>query len=287
MIFFLVIFNSFSQDSLTSKQKKQFLTDKNFKLKPSQIIKLFETGDKITLNNEYESTPFENAYNLNLFDYFNLNKTYDSELKKEVFKQTSDYKILLDSIKKIRISYLNSVYFSKVFDYSSEGPIFQRKSDYYKTNYIVNYDIQKKGFLINIGEVLPYHCLAAFCPKTINSVEFKQLSITKKYDLLSNSKNSYSQLLYIPMDATLALEIENNREQIEILRVFDIKGICTEVFNDNDFKADMNFDKTCKIKLVKGGNLRMLIYNKATDKIYYDQIYPELPQIKTNSKQKK
>lgn len=273
----LIVSYGYSQNDISEETKKQFLTNSQAKLTPSQIISNFQITEESWIKyDEYgETPPFEASHKLNVFDYFKLNEQYDSELKKEVFKQTVEYKSLLDSLKKIKNTYLNTLYYQTGFnkvgseDFEMSGPGYYENG---RTDYQVNYDIQKKGFLIGIGEVLPYHCTRAFLPKVIEDVEFKQLPIQKKYNLTSNSSNSYTQFLFIPMDASTALEMENNRSSIGILLIFEIKGIYTAQYNDNDFIKD-NYGKVCKVEVVKGGNLRLLVYNKNSDFIYYDKLY--------------
>lgn len=278
-----------AQELVSESRKKQYLINSQINLTPTQIRTNFRSVDESWLRYDINSepVPFESAYNLKVFDYFELNNKYDSDLKKQVFKQTADYKTLLDSLTKIRANYLNSVYYQRGFNHvggetfrSARGEIFQREEDtVQKENdnegegHQVNYDIQKKGFFIGIGHVLPYHCSRAFCPKVIDDVEFKQLQITKKYNLDNNSKKSYTQYIFVPMDANTALEIENNRTQVEILRVFNFTGIYSATFNDADFIAD-NYGKPCKVNIIKGGSMRLLIYNKVTDKIYYEKLFP-------------
>jgi len=261
IIFFNIISNVYSQDILSSDTKKQFLISSQIKLSVPQIISNFKSEDEKWLKEDSFSlpTPFESAYNLNVIDYFEMSGKYHSELQKEVFKQTAQYKTLLDSLKKIKANYLNSVY--------------------YATGYaeIGDYDLQKKGFLMKLGEVLPYQCSSFFLPKVYNQVEFKQLPIQKKYNLQSNSDNSYTEYLFIPMDAPTALEMENNDSVICDLWVCEIKGIYTAQYNDADFIKD-NHGEICKADVVKGGNLRILIYNKSTGTIYYDKLYTTLDQ---------
>ena len=276
-ILFFIANNSISQSVLSTETKKQFLINNQIKLTPEQIISNFRSVDKSWLSDgSYsDSVPFESAFNLDVFDYFKLNEKYDSDLKKDVFKQSTEYKILHDSLKKIKFDYLNSFYYQTGFN-NIGGETLQMKSDRGGNGYQVNYDIQKKGFFIGIGEVLPYQCSIAFCPKVIEDVEFKQLSITKKYNLESNSDRSYTQYLFIPMNANSALEIENNRDEMEILRVFNFTGPYSVAFSDADFIADNNGRK-CKVKVLKGGGMRLLIYNKVTGQVYFEKLYPSMP----------
>ena len=269
--------NLYSQDTINDNNKRQFLNDSQVKLTPSEIISNFRSVDELgwlSLFTFVEPTPFENANKLNVFNYFHLNETYDSNLKKEVFKKTTDYNNLLDSLKKIKSSYLNSIYYQTGFNISG-GETFDMEFNNDGQKYQVNYDIQKKGFNIGIGKVLPYLCSSGFSPKVIELVEFKQLTISKKYNLNSNSDKSYTQYIFIPMDEYIALEIENNRSEIEILRVFNILGSYNATFKDQDFLSDYN-GKTCKTEVMIGGNMRLLVYNKLTDKIYFDKIYKKL-----------
>lgn len=88
-----------AQNSILEETKKQFLTSILVKLTPTQIISNFKEGPDFTAGERWlndglyaKSTPFESSYKLNVFDYFNLTQTYNSELKKDVFKQSSEYK---------------------------------------------------------------------------------------------------------------------------------------------------------------------------------------------------
>ena len=217
-----------------------------------------------------------------------MNGTYDSELKKEVYKGTTEYKNLLDSLKKIKSDYLNTVYYefglNKASRQSFQEPDYVN-SENEEEECKLSYNSKRHGFVIKIGEVVPFVCGCPFCPKVINQVEFSQLNIEKKYDKDLQSQNSYYQYIFLPMDESNGLEIENNKDNIEILRVFDVKTIYTHTYRDEDYVLD-NPGKTCKVNLVKAGNLRLLIYNKVTNKIYYDKIYTEINKNAQPSKTK-
>jgi len=263
-----------SQDTISTDTKKHFLESSQTKLSPSQIISNFRCSEESWLRYKNSSDPvlFESAFNLNVFDYFTLNEKYDSDLKKEFFKKTTEYTTLLDSLKKIKSDFINSIYYEKDFKNPGGESFLTKSINLRQQGYQVKYDIQKKGFFISIGIVLPYTCSRNFCPKILNDIEFKQLTITKKYNLLEG-KNCYTQYLFLPMDESTALEVENNRNQIEILRVFNITGVYIATFSDPDFIAD-NFGKIGKVQVVKGGSMRLLIYNKETEQIYFDKLYP-------------
>jgi len=275
IILFCLSKYNYSQDTISEKLKKQYLIENKLIIAPSKIIKYFTIAEPWLKSDDpfSEPEPFESAYYLNVWDYFKLNEKYNSDLKKDVFKQSKEYNNLLDSLKKIKLTYLNTVYYQT--DFNQVGGETFEMVDSEEIMNLVYYDLVKKGFFISIGKVLPFQCCKSFCPKVIENVEFKQLPITKKHNV-TNSRNSYSQYLFIPLDATTALEIENNRSHVKILRVYNIIDIHTSVFDDADFRADNIDEKLCKIRLVKGGNMRLIIFNDLTDNVYYDFIYKAL-----------
>lgn len=272
----LLIFNSvFSQDSIIEININQFLYNSEIKLTPNEIISNYRLSEDKWLNNyEYgeELAKFESAYRLNVFDYFSLNDSLDSDLKKMIFSKSSEYQIFRDSLLKIKSDYLKSTYYSRNVLNDYVGSSVQTFEDEFGRNNIY-YDINKLGYILHIGSVLPYKCDFSFCPKVLKGIEFKQLPIVKIYNR-NNSKRSYNQSLFIPMSPERAIEIENNLKDIEILTVFNIKEIGSSIFSDNDFLTE-NKGKQCRVKVIKGGAFRLLVYNKLTQEVYIDNLYKE------------
>lgn len=245
--------------SQTDIKADKFLVDQNVTMTVDEIINTFTKSSENWDNNpqDEEYSPFISAMQQNVFNYFLLNEIYNTELKKSVFKKTSDYKTLSDSLIKLKNSLLKTTYYqiglNNVYDFSIE------------------YDMKKKGFMVAIGSVLPYHCLPAFLPKVIGGIKFGQLNILKKYNLESNSDNSYTQYLFVPMPEEQAIELENEKDNVEYLLVFNVQGFETASYNDTDFIKD--HQPNCKATLTKGGDLRFIIYNEKSKRIYSDKLY--------------
>lgn len=279
LLFLLFCFkakNLLSQDSLINYRKKMFLSEQNFRLTPTEIIESFRLTEDSWINNpdDYTSsiTKFQSAHNLDVVNYFSLNDSLNTELKRHVFYQSNQFKALSDSLLKIKSEYLKSIFYSRILLNGYIGSHIQTFDKDERSDDFI-YDINNAGYFIKIGGVLPYHCDYFSCPKVLNGIEFKQLPIIKSYNL-PNSKNSYTQYLYFPMLPEHAIVIENQIEDIEILTVFNIKDISTSTFSDNDFLTE-NKGKPCKVKVVKGGAFRLLVYNKFTQEIYIDKLYNE------------
>lgn len=263
LITILFIFNfatvAFSQ---TTEKAGKFLSDESVKLSIEEIKKSFSKSSENWIGDKDggETSPFQASMKADVFSYFSLLEKYDSDLKKSMFKKTDEYKLLLDSLSKIKNSLLSETYYqislNQVYEFSIE------------------YDIQKKGFLVAIGNVLPYHCQVAFLPKVIGEIEFKQLNISKKYNLSSNSNNSYTQYLFFPMKEEEAIILENNKENVEYLLVFNIEGLQTSRFSDQDFIKDNQ--QNCKVEVAKGGDLRFIIFNEKTNLIYLDKLFRKI-----------
>jgi hypothetical protein len=195
-----------------------------------------------------------------------LDYVFDSELKKAVYEGSPSYKELKTKLIQIKNDYVNDVFYFLGSDMQFMDNFTTDNADER-----VDYDLMKHGFFIKINGVRPFQCSASCSPKTIREIEFKQLKTYKKYGLFQ-SPNSYNEYLFFPVDMANGLEIENNRESIEMLFLFTIKGMGESTFADKDFLND-NHGKSCKVRLVKGGALRVVGYNKKTDKIYFDKLY--------------
>jgi len=277
----LVKFKEFSEQNrpLSDNEIELYLKDNSKQLPIETIFKYFKKIDRELLPyDEWSERPaFYSIYYLDVFSYYKLNDKYDSELKKQVFKKTEEYNKLLTELKALKSQALSSFYYHIGFN-NVGGESFTTRGPGYVTDgsvdYAVNYNLKLKAFAITIGEVLPYHCLSSFMPKVIDDLEFSTLPTKKVYDLWQ-SKNSYREILLIPTTDDIALEIETNRENIEVLLLFQIKGIEKRKLNDIDFQRDNHNNYGCKepVEVVATKNIRLLIYNKSTNKIYFDKTY--------------
>jgi hypothetical protein len=251
---------------------EQYLKDNSIKIPVEKIFNYFKEIDRNLLPHDLWSnqSKFYNLYNLDVFGYYKLNEKYDSDLKRQVFKKTDEYNQLLDSLKKFKSEYLEKFYFHRGYSSAGNESFVSKKSK----NFDINYDIDLKGFVLTIGDVLPYHCLNSFMPKVIDNLEFSSLPTNKVYDLWQ-SKNSYRETLLIQTSEETALEIESNREKIDVLFLFQIKGIEKRYLNDIDFQRDNHSKDGCKkpVEVVATKNLRIMIFNKMNNKIYYDKTF--------------
>jgi len=78
-------------------------------------------------------------YNLDVFEYFDLGgfgKEYDTDLKKQVFSKTPEYAEKLNDLRLKKTEMLTSLYYVTINKFYTE-----------------EYDVKKKGFEINIGNV--------------------------------------------------------------------------------------------------------------------------------------
>jgi len=238
------------------------------------IFNFFTEVTEPWFSNYYpEKSKFIDAYDMNVLKYFNLSEIYDSPLKKKVFHNSNYYKILYDSLKKIKFNFLNTNYYQfGLNDLIYNENIFNRKNESdYNNSYILNYNLNKQGFEILINEVS-----FSSPPNVINDIYFKKLISPYGNQIIFKEKES--QILFIPMDEITALEIENDRENIEILRIYNIKGVDTITYKtsykihgyNNSIKTKINIRKN---RVIIGGNMRLIIYNKQSEEIYFDHLY--------------
>lgn len=265
---------------LSNQELMDYLTNQTIKLSIEQIFKYFDKIDQsLIMYDEYSEMPeFQSILELNVYEYFDLQGRYNSELGKQVFEKTDDYQNYRNELERKRKHILENFYYhmglnrvgGEKFTTSGPGYFIDGSEDF-----SVNYDLKKKGFPITIGKVLPYHCSGSFMPKTISHLEFPNIPTTKVYDCTTNSENSYREIFLISVSEETALEMENNRSNIEILWLFQIKGIEERQLNDIDFKRDNRNNYGCEepVDVVATKSLRLIVYNKSTNNIYFDKMY--------------
>jgi len=262
----------------TSSDLTEYLTNQEKKLTIEQIIQYFkEVNSKLVKSDEWAEMPdFQAIFELNIYEFYNLNTEYNSELKKQVFEKTNDYQNYRNELIQKRNEILSNFYYHKGFNrVSGETFTTKRMNLNGTTHLVVNYDLKKKGFPISIGDVLPYYCSVSFMPKTISHLEFPSLPTSKVFDRTANSENSYREIFLINVSEEVALEMENNRSNIETLLLFQIKGIEKRKLNDIDFRKDKGNNNGCKelVDVFTTKNLKLIVYNKSTNKIYFDKVY--------------
>lgn len=194
---------------------------------------------------------------LDIFDYFQLGRKYDTELKKKVFMESDEYKEYLKKIKQEKSKIENSFFYIQI------NPLFKCHS-YQKGEY----SIKDKGFYIKTCWNMDYDF-----PHKIdkNYIYFKALPSKLKTETYFGETSKWEEF-FIPLSESDGINIENDSNNCSYIVIFKINGLET-VRWDNVF-ADW------KITLPRVNKLRLVILNNKTQKIYFDKIYMEMVQRK-------
>ncbi len=225
------------------------------------------------------SLNFNALFKNDVMEYFLLDEKYNSDLKKSVFKKSSEYQVLLDSMNKLKLCRWKV---GKKFYGSDWGEKAQKYN--LKTS---GYDIFMSKNIQNSPRVEGVHNP---CPSqsTIlyksHILRFKQLSFLKhnphKEHIPKNSgfSNSYQEDIFLPISEEEAVKMEEDKyNNVVIYFVFNIEALKDVTFNyvnDNPIYVSkkINF-KTATLPIVETSKLRIIVINEATKYIYYDKIY--------------
>lgn len=229
--------------TITVEQIKKYFTEIDY-----QFSKYYVT---INVNGEIqrlESYEFINLLNLDVVGYFNLYDKYNTELKQKLFKQTEEYKQLLQKLKSKQNQIINSYLYMSIYWGSSEG----------------NYNLKTKTFNFRNTKNDGYHF-------GYNSgyLQFNDICIKKPSNIpLIESRKDFGygsfmeQIYQIPVnDEKLALFIEENKESISLMFILKFEGIETK--RNEIFETD--YLKT----LVKN----IIVYDRKSEKIIINYSY--------------
>lgn len=183
----------------------QFLDTKDYF--KEQFLKWHtEDGMEVELK-DYE---IRNILELNVVSYFKLGGYYDTDLKRELFKETDEYKQYESKLKKIRDD-------------------MKKSSFYYIHKLNNNYNLENSGFLY---EIELYEGNYAGFPGYINHetlcIEYatkrfaqNKIDVRKRW---GGSDYFYNQRVYLPVkDKRIALRIEEaGRNQVGVLFLFKL-----------------------------------------------------------------
>lgn len=186
LIFPIGIFAQTSLDSLIKSKTKITLEilKTNLKKATEQDYIGFDELDNSESNaeNTISFLKIKSAMLLDVIEYFELNEIYNTELKKESFKESQEYKDKYKDLIKIKADLKNSLLY---LDLSHEE--------------IRDYDLKNRGFYISSNWKSHY----AITP------------------LFSTAKNGIGDIfIFIQVDKENALKIENNKEKIKTLLIF-------------------------------------------------------------------
>ena len=185
----------------------------------------------------------------NVFDYYGLNEQYNTPLKREIYKKTNEYKAKELELKKNKQEFL-----SKTFALNFEMTYYEQHNLEYST------DTHSFDFDIDI-------VLDKFYNK--NNIQLGPIIFTKPNDILiKNRQYDAAGLDYVRQttcliisDMNKALSIENQREHLRVLFLFNFTGIKPFTNNVIGFQFADNFLLT---KLDK-----VILYNATNGEVYH------------------
>jgi hypothetical protein len=208
-------------------------------------------------------------FDLNVFEYNNLYEEYDTELKQEIFKKTEQYKNLLSELKIKKGELTEKLYYTIKQEEFSE----------------IDYNIKKKGFEIIISTNTGLGTLSTRTPKSIclqngENILLKSLPTFKKPS--SNLvKGVFEEILFLEITEEDGLEIENNRDDIQLYYFFtptkkeksSFKYFNYDTGRFNGWYTLNNIDIISEI-------VQIVVANKITGKIYYNKTFHYQPKKK-------
>ena len=189
-------------------------------------------------------------FDLDVINYYNLDETYNTELKKAVYKKTDDYKQSLAEIKQKKAEMMKSTFYKKL-----KGK-----------EYIKDYDLRKKGFPVVLGDNMVLGTTYR-APKSVDRILFAMLPTTLISD--DYDKKIKTEMLYLKVDETIGLQIEENKQYISIYFLFT--PTTTEKVTFTAFNGREWVDVTQK--LVKANKVRVIVANDVDGDIYYDKTF--------------
>ncbi|MBX2976405.1 MAG: hypothetical protein KF721_09740 [Ignavibacteriaceae bacterium] len=200
----------------------------------------------------YDDIP---AYNLDVMQYYNLEKEYSTPLKQKKFKESPEYSEKLKDLKEIKNELLSKKYYVKI------------------TKPFKEYDLSQKGFMSFIKENMGQGTMKARPPKEISKILFPSLPfkyVTKKtlFDNKIYHPDIKEEFIFLNVPEKTAVEIEDELKSIEIYLLFNIGG-----------KENVNYKYYCttygwydiKKELLVAKNVHLVIANSNTGKIFYSK----------------
>lgn len=190
--------------------------------------------------------------NLDVLEYYDLKKQYDTDLKKKVFKDSDEYKSKLAELEKKKADLKQTTYY---LDF---------EPTYYERNNLIKYDLNSKTFEVtneiysddfyNKPNYLQFDQIIFKCPTGIMN-ERKQFEAGGVDFIRQNIKFKIE-------DEALALKIEENRSNLKLLFVF--KFTEATPFEGVDF-----FGRKTTLYALANTLEKVIVYNSSTGEIYH------------------
>lgn len=273
--------DSFAAYEVFTKRNLLFLLDRkgeNLKNTQSPDLTISYVYGNLLPFNQFIPKTLTDILNLDVYSYFGI-PSINTPLKKQVFEESNEYKSDLRQLKSMKaILESSSIYFEN--DYT-------KKADYYQdllARFLItsNYNLQTGGFVFRFNctnDVTPFDVTSVLPSKTFRCIDQKDLFIqinSEKFPIrikdLNDDKMSFSkelgQEMFVPVEKSMALDIESNPEKIRVLFITlgEIKS------KPWIYKQPMSSDQT-HYGLISTDKIRMIVMNKETGKKYFDKIY--------------
>ncbi len=197
-------------------------------------------------------------YDLDVFSYFDFGDDYpETDLKKEVYRKTPEYKERLSELQKKKAQLANTDYYVK-----ADRP--------FESN---NYDVKRRGFDIALGENWGEGTMSARAPKSISGFLFPPLP-TKNYPQKEFGQGIYEERLFLPVNEEAGLQIENDPDKVAVYFIFRVNDKQTVHFKFESVMSDGSIEwYVITQKLLYADRVRVLIANEETGDIYFDKLY--------------
>lgn len=191
-------------------------------------------------------------YNMDVCGYYNLTQ-YDTELKRKIFANSEDGKVLLETMKNVKTN-LNAMNHYYIFPFSANmgwDKAYNLKTKTFDFGYIVD----ETGFL-PVSGYLNFPQFAIKCsPKIRQTVQKRQ----------NTDRVAYLTTIKIPMTESEALAIEEHIDDLALAVQFAIQG-WGETKRKINLGGDVFITKTC----VKAISPKIYIIDKKTNEIYFE-----------------
>jgi hypothetical protein len=173
-------------------------------LEPINKIK-FEDEDRQKLDPYFIDTYFSNVY-----QYFDLEETYNTPLKKEVFKNSKEYKALSDSLAQIKKDLLKPSYIEmKIIPIS-------------RSEYGVEYDLKRNGFKVLMNDSRHvYDNTSTQVKNVIDYLSFTNLPFQSTLaDPILGKLSEIKEYLFLPVNKNVGLEVEDENNDTKLIIIF-------------------------------------------------------------------
>lgn len=194
---------------------------------------------------------FRSILKLDVFEYYDLKKQYDTDLKKKVFKESDEYKTKLSELE------------NKLAELKSTSYYLDFEPTYYERNNLIKYDLASRTFSLtneiylddfyNKPNYVQFDNIVFECPTGI-TIDRKQFQ--------SGGVDFIRQYIKFKiLDESLALKIEENRSDIRLLFLF--KFTQATPYEGLDF-----FGKKTTLYALSNTLEKVIVYNSITGEIY-------------------